>query len=158
MDLELAIVERATNNTCMVRLVGGTRLTDAHYSAAIRSNFILIQPRHVVAVDRRVTPMQVVWRLGSIATVVAREEETITYNVGAAGGPNRPANTVPLHDLRPEDERDAPLERGVEVVIGPGPEKGVPAILDTTVDGRPAHPERFRARLPDLAAKLQPAA
>jgi hypothetical protein len=153
MDLELGTVERATNLTCLVRLVGANRLTEAHYSKMIQSNFIQIQPRHVVVVDRSRTPMEVVWRVGTMATVVAVDGETITYNVGAAGGPLRATNTGPLRDARPLEERLAQLERGDEVMIGPGPEKGVPAILDSATDGRPAHPDRLRAAtFPKVAA------
>ncbi|MGH2355114.1 MAG: hypothetical protein ACRDJN_26185 [Chloroflexota bacterium] len=156
MDLELGTVERATNLTCLVRFIGESRLVDVHYSKAILSNFILIQPRHVVVIDRSRTPMEVVWRAGTMATVVAVDGGTITYTVGAAGGPLRTANTVPLRDARPAEERKAPIQRGDEVVLGPGPEKGVPAIIDTAVDGRPAHPERLRATFPNILAAIQP--
>ncbi len=143
MDLALATVERATNVTCLVRVIGESRLIEAHYAKMIQSNFIQIQPRHVVVVDRSRNPVEVMWRVGTMATVVAVDGETVTYHVGAAGGPLRAVNTVPLRDARPLEERLIPLERHDEVMLGPGPEKGVPAVLDGAVDGRPAHPERI---------------
>ena len=143
MDLALATVERATNLTCLVRVIGEGRLTEAHYAKMIQSNFIQIQPRHVVVVDRSRSPVEVVWRVGTMATIVTVDDETVTYHVGAAGGPMRAVNTVPLHDARPLEERLIPVERHDEVMIGPGPEKGVPAILDGALDGRPAHPQRL---------------
>ena len=154
MDLELATVERVTNVNCLVRFPGAGRLTEAHCSKMIQNNYIMIQPRHVVVVDRSRTLMEVVWRVATMATVTAIDGGTITYNVGHAGGPLRATNTVPLHDLRPEEERRTPLARGDEVVIGRGPEKGVPAILDSAVDGRPAHWERHHGALADAAASL----
>ena len=156
-DLKLATVERATNGTCLVRFPGAGRLEHANYAKMIQNNYIVIQPRHVVVVNRGRTPMEVVWRVGTMATVVAvdgADDATVTYNVGDAGGPLRATNTVPLRDLRPEDERRRPLERGDEVMIGPGPEKGVPAILDSAVDGRPAHWERHQGAVVAAAASL----
>ena len=159
-DLELATVERATNGSCLVRFPGAGRLEHANYAKMIQNNYIVIQPRHVVVVNRGRTPMEVVWRVGTMATVVAvdgadgSDGATVTYNVGDAGGPLRATNTVPLRDLRPEDERYRPLERGDEVMIGPGPEKGVPAILDSAIDGRPAHWERHREAVGAAAASL----
>ena len=157
MDLAIATVERATNVSCLVRLVGDSRLTEAHYSKMIQSNFIVIQPRHVVVVDRAQTPAQVVWRAGTVATVVEVDGARIAYKVGDAGGPLRATNTVALVDLRPEDERRGALERGDEVIIGRGPEKGVPAILDSAVDGRPVHPERFEVEFAQIEARAQTA-
>ena len=157
MDFALATVERATNVTCLVRVIGDSRLTEAHYAKMIQNNSIQIQPRHVVVIDRALTPPEVVWRVGTMATVIAVDGETVTYRVGAAGGPLRAVNTVPLRDARPLEERLTTLERGDEVTIGPGPEKGVPAILDGAVDGRPAHPERLaESAFAKLAASTDP--
>ncbi|HEV2123372.1 MAG TPA: hypothetical protein VGW38_11440 [Chloroflexota bacterium] len=154
MDLELGTVERATNLSCKVRFLGGSSLADVRYSKVIQDNYILIQPRHVVIVDRSRSPMEVVWRAGTMATVVHVENNTVTYHVGLAGS-SRSVITVPLHDGRPEAEQHVTIDDGLEVMLGPGPVKGVPAVIDIAVDGRPAHPDRFRADFPKISTRIQ---
>lgn len=151
MDLEIGTVERATNLSCKVRFIGTGMLSDVRYSKTLQSNCILIQPRHVVVVDKGRTPAEVVWRAGTMATIVQLNGTDVTYYVGAAGG-SRPAVTVPLVDGRPAADQATPLHEGQQVLLGPSQVRGTPAVLDTTIDGRPVHLDRLRALFPKIEA------
>ncbi len=64
-ELALAYVVDAHNVGCLVRLAGDQSTQQAKYSPAIQQNGVVIRTCHLVLVDQRATPLEVVWRTGS---------------------------------------------------------------------------------------------
>ena len=81
----------ATAMTCLVRFITDSRLTEAHYAKPLRINFIQLQPRRVVIVDRDRSPAEVVRRSGIMATIAA-VEGTRVYDKAGDAGASRPAS------------------------------------------------------------------
>jgi hypothetical protein len=147
-QLELAYVEDAHNVGCLVRLVGTTTAERAHYSAAIQQNGVVIRSCHVVVVDRRSTPLEVIWRIGTIATVETIGAGEVTLDLGYR------RLTSPYQDERPEPERSSPLAVGDRVFLrGSLGERAT--ITDTVTDGELRHPDALRAQLERVARQAR---
>jgi hypothetical protein len=155
MNLELATVEDATSTGCRVQYLDSSTSADARYSARVQAAGVVVRPCHLVVVDRSVDPPEVVYRSHTIAVVQRLDGESAVLNDG-----QRPPRTWRLIDRRPGEDQQAPFRVGDTVlveeqqasiwpgdteVVRPNRSEGVAEVLDTVVDGRPAHPERLRA-------------
>ena len=138
--LVLAYVEDAHNVGCLVRVFGEQETRRAQYSAAIQQNGVVIRTCHVIVVDLRRDPLEVVWRIGTGGVVEAIGQGKITLNLGYR------TLTIPLKDGRPEDERSRPITTGDRVLLQGRPIEQA-EVRDIFVDGELAHPERLRGHL-----------
>lgn len=145
--LTLAYVEDAHNVGCFVRLEGERAVRRAHYSRAIQEGGVVIRSGHVVAVDEKSEPPEVVWRLGTCGTVVRADGSEVTLDLGYAGHRQL---TIPLRDERPEEERSVPLAAGDAVLLRGSP-IGDARVTDVFADGEVAHPERLRERVAQVS-------
>ena len=146
-SLVLAYVDDAHDVGCRVRPLGTDTSHPAHYSSAIQQNGVVIRACHVVVVDTSREPFEVVWRIGTRATVEALDGAQIALNLGYR------TITIPLRDQRPADEQAQPLAVGDAVLLQGSPLEEA-AIVDLIVDGELAHPDRLRAQLERITARL----
>jgi hypothetical protein len=146
MNLELAIVISGSPNGCLVQYLDQSEPSEAAFSAPVRDR-IRIRRQQLVAVDRSVTPSQIVWRLfhGKVHAVdgaqvtVSRLDGEVEH-VGENG--------LWLGQVTPAPDFDSPVAVGDVVFYEHGKTPGeVGELHDVAVDGRPAHPERVLARL-----------
>jgi hypothetical protein len=147
-QLELADVEDAHNVGCLVRLVGATTTERAHYSTAIQQNGVVIRRGHVVVVDRRSTPLEVVGRIGTIARIEAIGAGEVILDLGYR------QLASPYQDDRPEPERSSPLAVGDRVFFRGHPGERA-TITDGVTDGELRHPDRLRAQLERVRGTLR---
>jgi hypothetical protein len=146
-NLLLAYVDDAHNLGCNVRLLGEDAAHQARYSSAIQENGVVIRACHVVVVDTSREPFEVIWRIGTRATVEGLDGPHITLNLGYR------TLTIPLRDRRPEEERARPLAVGDTVLLQGSPLEEA-AVVDLMVGGELAHPDRLRAQLGRIIVRL----
>jgi hypothetical protein len=147
MKLDLATVEDATNIGCRVRFFGATTWTPTRYANKIQEAGVVIRNCHIVVVNCDRTPPEIVWRLGTVATVVGLDDDAATYDDGI-----RSPQTVAFVDRRPEQERQAaPIAIGDTVRIQ-GHSTEQLFVADLVADGLPVHPERLRDHFPAIIA------
>jgi len=148
VTLVLAYVEDATNVGARVRLLGEAAARPAQYSTAIQQHGVVIRAGHMVVVETTLDPLEIVWRLGTRGAIEAIAGLYVTLNLGDR------TITIPIDDRRPDDERQAhPLAIG-ETVLLQGSPLEQSAIIDLVVNGEPAHPDRLRAQLERIVARL----
>jgi hypothetical protein len=146
MNLELAIVISGSPSGCLVQYLGQTEPVQAEFSAPVRDR-IRIRREQLVVVDRDVTPPQIVWRLFH-GKVHAVDGERVTVSrldgdVEHVGG-----NGLMLGLVAPGPGFESPVAVGDVVFYEHGRTAGDAGELhDVALAGRPAHPERLRARL-----------
>ena len=135
----LAYIVDAHNVGCVIRPLGETSALRATYSATIQENGVVIRLCHLVVVDRRSDPLEVVWRIGTAGEIEGIGDGDITLNLGYR------TVVIPLVDSRPEAERIAhPISVGDTVVLRGSPIEHA-AVVDTFVGDEVAHPERLHA-------------
>ena len=145
-QLELAYVVDAHNVGCLVRLVGATAIERAHYSPAIQQNGVVIRSCHLVVVDQSKSPLEVIWRLGTIATIEAISAGEVTLDLGYR------KLATPYVDERPEPNRSLPLGVGDRLFVrGHLGERA--AITDTVTDGELRHSGELRGLLKRVAGQ-----
>jgi hypothetical protein len=138
--LSLAYVEDAHNQGCLVRLLGERIVREAHFSPQIQHNGVVIRACHIVVVDVRHDPLDIVWRIGTRGAIEHINDEHVTVNLGYR------RLTIPVRDARPDEERTQPLAVG-EVVLLQGGSLEQATISDIVVEGELVHPERLQAHL-----------
>jgi hypothetical protein len=147
MKLELATVEDATNIGCRVRFFGATTWTATRYATKIQEAGVVIRNCHIVVVNCDRTPPEIVWRVGTVATVVGLDDDAATYDDGI-----RSPQTVAFVDRRPQEEQQAaPIAVGDRVLIQ-GHSTDQLFVADRVVNGLPTHPERLHAHFPSIIA------
>jgi hypothetical protein len=138
MMLRLALVSRSDEQGCDVRWMDEEGLHAVGYSAPVQ-NRVKIRPGQLVAVDMEATPPAIVWRWFR-GPVVYRVEDYVVVN-------NRVYQTgfrFPISVVRIPEAVEVEVGLDDEVFHSHGPD-GV--VIDTVVDGRPAHPARIAADL-----------
>lgn len=139
MDLELAIVSSCAATGCQVQFLEADACISADYSEPVIDHEILIRPGNLVAVDRRTTPPQVVFRWWPTNVERVEGEKIFTDDVCGRGQP-----------LTLAEGLDVTVEPGDRVFIAFG------EVHDIAVDGRPAHPDRLgAASFPKIRAMYQ---
>jgi SAM-dependent methyltransferase len=128
MDLELAIASSCTDRGCQVQFVDSGVQVNSDYSELVVEHRITVIPGDLVAVDRGVSPPQVVFRL-SLSQVERLEGKKI--HVRASDG----------------DFRTLTLAQGLEANVAPDDYVffAFGQVHDVVVNGHPANPERLRA-------------
>jgi hypothetical protein len=146
--LALAYVEDAHNVGCLVRFVGQVSVHRATYSEAIQDGGVVIRTCHVVVVDQDAVPLQVVWRIGTLGTILELYPAQVTLTLGYRNV------TIPLRDSRPAEERERDLAVGDQVLLRGSPIEQA-TIADVLREGELAHPERLRTALEKVIERLQ---
>jgi hypothetical protein len=139
-------VADAHNVGCLVRLVGTTTTERAHYSMAIQQNGVVIRSCHVVVVDRSKSPLEVIWRIGTIGTIEAISAEEVTLELGYR------TLTSPYVDERPETDRSLSLAVGDRVFVRGHLGEQV-AIIDMVSDGELRHSGDLRGLLEQVSRR-----
>jgi hypothetical protein len=145
-NLALCYVEDAHNVGCFVRPIGEREQHRAHYSTDIQQHGVVIRTGHMVIVDRSRDPFEVIWRIGTLATVEHIDGSTVTLNLGYR------TLTIPLNDERPLAERTRPITAGDRVLLRGRPIEQA-AIADIVEGGDLLHPERLPALLEAVVAR-----
>ena len=145
-NLALCYIEDAHNVGCFVRPVSERERHRANYSPAIQQHSVVIRTCHMVVVDRSRDPFEVIWRIGTLATVDLIDDSSVTLNLGYR------TLTIPLQDDRPAVERERPITVGDRVLLRGHPIEQA-AIADILVDGELLHPERLQTVLEAVAQK-----
>jgi hypothetical protein len=148
--LTLAYVEDAHNVGCLVRFVGQVSVHRATYSEAIQQNGVVIRTCHLVVVDQDTVPPQVVWRIGTLGTILEIYPARVTLNLGYRNV------TIPLRDSRPAAERERDLAVGDRVLLRGSPIEQA-TITDVLHEGELAHPEGLQAALEKAVERLRAA-
>jgi len=149
-QLALAYVEDAHNVGCLVRLVGQVSVHRATYSEAIQQNGVVIRTCHVVVVDQDAVPLQVVWRIGTLGTILEIYPARVTLSLGYRNV------TIPLRDSRPATERERDLAIGDRVLLRGSPIEQA-AITDVLQEEELAHPEALQVALEKVVDRLNAA-
>jgi hypothetical protein len=145
--LALAYVEDAHNVGCLVRFVGQVSVHRATYSEAIQQNGVVIRACHVVAVDQDAVPLRVVWRIGTLGTILEIYPARVTLGLGYRNV------TIPLRDSRPPAERERDLAIGDRVLLRGSPIEQA-TITDVLLEGELAHPEALQTTLEKVVERL----
>ena len=155
MNLELAIAKSCSSSGCKVQLLNDSSVIEARYSAPVH-NTVKIRPRELVAVDVSADHPEVVYRVARLGAVERLEGDRVgVLRLNAAGEVMVDQHGTRVHYVPPTEGLDATFSPGDEVFFTAGAEG---ELLDVAVDGRPAQPERLRAkffpRIIELYAKL----
>lgn len=155
MKLELAIAKSCSPSSCKVELLHDSSVIEARYSAPVQDT-IKIRPRELVAVDVSEEHPEVVYRVARLGAVERMEGDRVgVLRLNGAGEAMADQHGVRVHYVPPTGGLEATFAPGDEVFFTAGAEG---ELLDVAVDGRPAQPERLRAkffpRIIQLYAKL----
>jgi hypothetical protein len=145
--LALAYVEDAHNVGCLVRFVGQVSVHRATYSEAILDSGVVIRACHVVVVDQDTVPPQVVWRIGTLGTILEIYPAQVTLNLGYRNV------TIPLRHSRLAAERERELAVGDRVLLRGSPIERA-TITDVLREGELGSPEGLQATLEMVAGRL----
>jgi hypothetical protein len=119
----------------------------ATYSEAIQQNGVVIRACHIVVVDQDTIPLQVVWRIGTLGTIVEIYPARVTLNLGYRNV------TIPRRDSRPPAERERDLVVGDRVLLRGSPIEQA-AITDVLHEGELDSPDRLQAALEKVVKRL----
>ena len=155
LNLELAIAKSCSPSSCKVELLHDSSVIEARYSAPVQDT-IKIRPRELVAVDVSEEQPEVVYRVARLGAVERMEGGRVgVLRLNGAGEAMADQHGVRVHYVPPTEGLDETFSPGDEVFFTAGAEG---ELLDVAVDGRPAQPERLRAkffpRIIELYAKL----
>jgi hypothetical protein len=142
----LAYVVDAHNVGCLVRFVGESSTQRAQYSEAIQQHGVVIRSGHLVIVDESSSPLQVIWRLGTIGAVESLALGMLTLDLGYR------SITIPFQDQRQPGERRRQPAAGDRVLLRGSPLEQA-TVVDVLTDGELSHPERLLAAALDVIGK-----
>jgi hypothetical protein len=142
----LAYVVDAHNVGCLVRIAGESSTRRAEYSEAIQQHGVVIRSCHLVIVDESASPLQVIWRLGTIGTVLTLDAGMLTLDLGYR------RITIPFQDQRHPEEQARQLVSGDRVLLRGSPLDQA-AVIDVLSAGELSHPDRLLAAALDVIAR-----
>jgi hypothetical protein len=144
--LALASVEDAHNQGAVVRVFGNEQTAQALYDADLQAGGVIIRPCHLVVVDCSRDPWEIIWRIGTRAIVRQLDGQMLTLDLGYR------ILTIPLRDGRPDSDLSTQLSVGIEVLLQGKLDEAI--VSDIFIAGELAHPERLRAYLDEVIARL----
>ncbi|MGI8969878.1 MAG: hypothetical protein ACR2HB_04065, partial [Dehalococcoidia bacterium] len=142
MDLELAVAESCNSVACRVRYVDDQTALDAQYSAPVQDR-IKIRPGDLVAVDRSVNPVALVWRWRH-GTVEQVNGDSVTVQIRVTQRRPDDPDRASVELVLPEGLKEA-VTAGDTVFFDHGGEGGG-VILDVARNGMPAHAASVRSQ------------